>query len=285
MIYMKKLAFLLIAILLLGASAMAEGNAMIMKDTPVSIDLDGDGRKEIVEWGMFETDYEPALSIRVDSADGYSVHYDTDILYGEEVYAADIDSDGRTEILITGDVMSDDYVTYCLRYDDGLLYELLFADASRGENADCYYKAGYGLITDMGGGTITLAGSQDVLGTWMARREFTLAPSGRFELSDDGIWVREVDFSNAEIWEYGALTLKTNLDATLNNGDSTYHTTLKPGDKIVITASNKEDLAWFMTEDGAEGMVSISKNHEAGWGYCVNDIPEDELFEYIPYAD
>lgn len=285
MIYMKKLAFLLIAVLLLSVSAMAEGNAMIMKDTPVSIDLDGDGSMEIVEWTMIPTDYEPALSIRVDSADGYSVHYDTDILYGEEVYAADIDSDGKTEILITGDVMSDDYVTYCLRYEDGLLYELLFADASRGENADCYYKAGYGLITDMGGGTITLAGSQDVLGTWMARREFTLAPSGRFELYDDGIWVREVDFSNAEIWEYGALTLKTSLDVTLLNGTNTYNSTLQPGEKIVITASDKENWAWFMNEDGIEGILSISENYETGWGYLINYIPEDELFEYIPYAD
>lgn len=285
MIYMKKLAFLLIAVLLLSVSAMAEGNAMIMKDTPVSIDLDGDGRKEIVEWGMFETDYEPALSIRVDSADGYSVHYDTDILYGEEVYAADIDSDGKTEILITGDVMSDDYVTYCLRYEGGLLYELLFPDANRGENTDGYYKSGYGLITDMGGGTITLAGSQDVLGTWMGRREFTLAPSGRFEFCDDGYWHRELNMSNDEIWEYGALTLKKSLELNLTDGEKFYYTVLQPGDKILITSSNKTNEAWFITEDGLEGFLPLSENYETGWGYCVTDIPEDELFEYIPYAD
>ena len=40
-----------------------------------------------------------------------------------------------------------------------------------------------------------------------------------------------------------------------------------------------------MTEDGMEGVLSISENYEAGWGHLVNDIPEEELFEYIPYAD
>lgn len=285
---MKKLICLMVAILALSGFALAEEPQNLVKNTPVSIDLDGDGTSEIIEWEMSPRDeYDSILTLKITTADNITIYYDTDIISAEEVYAVDLDSDGRTELLATGDICSDDYSTYCLRYENGALYELLFADACRGENSDGYFKSGYGIITDISNGELTLTGSQDVLGTWMAARRFTLTTSNRFELCDSGNWVREADLNSAELWEYAALTLKTNLEVELTdaNGENTQTVTLNPGDKILITESNKVDEASFVMQDGRTGKFNICENYEQGWGSLVNDIPEEEVFEYIPYAD
>ena len=83
----------------------------------------------------------------------------------------DLDGDGQWEILVSGDVMSDDYYTWCLRWDGAALYEVLFPDSGRMDATDGYFAHGYGLITAISEyGVVELTGTQDVLGTWMASR-------------------------------------------------------------------------------------------------------------------
>ena len=260
---LKRWIAALLALMLLALPAlaeMAEGNepvdaermlpGWIPENRPAFVDLDGDGIQEVVSWRYAPGEYEESLLVTVGSADGTAATCRTDILWDEQVYIRDLDGDGAQEILLSGDVMSADYVTYCLRYTGGALAELLFPDSGRGdENGDGYYKCGYGAITAIDGNRLVLSGSQDILGTWFATRAVTLTPLCRFEFDDDGIWV------------------------------------LSPGDRIIPYASDKRDRVWFVTPDGIRGVLSISHDYERGWGWLVEGRSEEELFEYVPYAD
>lgn len=272
----KTLLIAVLFILILALPALAE---TVPADTSLAIDLDGDGSEETLSWTMVPDEWEQHLELSVALQDG-AVTYDTGIYSEEAVYVADLDGDGVREILLTGDVMSDDYYTWCLHLVDGSLYEVLFPDTTRSyEATQAYYKSGYGLITEISGNSMTLMGSQDMLGTWMATRTVTLAPWGLFEFNDDGKWHRAADLTDEELWEYAALT--TTREIPYNDEAET----LPSGTRLIITAMDKQDTAWFVTEDGTEGTLSVSKDYNRGFGSLVSNIPEEECFEYLPYAD
>lgn len=285
------LAALLVLSLLAGLTALAEEAAPLSGSTlpenvTAAADLDGDGASERVSWTMAaESEYEAYLTLTVQGAAGEPIAYRTVIQSFGTVYIMDLDGDGALEVLITGDAMSDDYVTLCLHYSGGALHEVLFPDCSRGDNSDCYYTWGYGLITGIAGGTVTLEGSQDMLGTWMAARMVRLTPYERFEFCDGGLWELKVSDPAEidELWQYRALTVTQPLAYTGVGGSPSG--TLQRGDRILVYATDKQARAWFMTKDGARGVLAMSLNYEAGWGWLVDGKPEAECFEYVPYAD
>ena len=291
---MKKiLGLLLILCLTVDIPAMAEavGNAPL---TPaageaLAIDLDGDGSEETLSWEMAPAEYEEALTLTVIGASGAAQVYATDIIWAEAVYVVDLDGDGAQELLLTGDVMSDDYSTWCLRWDGAALYEVLFPDADRGENTDGYFKQGYGRVEAIGDNLLSLAGSQDALGTWFATRILTLTPYDRFEFNDAGLWMRNLDGyeaqDKAELWEYAALTVTRPLPYGDVHRPDQSAGTLEPGEKILVYATDKREYAYFTTQDGASGALAISPNEEQGWGWLVGGVPEEECFESLPYAD
>ena len=290
---MKRIMVLLLTLCLLaGVPALAEavGNAplKLAAGELLAIDLDGDGTVENVTWAMEPGEYEDAMTLTVAAEDGSAQRYATDIIWGETVYVVDIDGDGAQEILLTGDVMSDDYYTWCLRWDGAALYEVLFPDGERGENGEGYYKQGYGLVDAVGDNLISLSGSQDVLGTWFATRTLRLTPYDRFEFNDAGLWMRSLDDyegADDDLWEFAALTVTQSLPyADEHHRDQTVGT-LEPGDRILIYASDKKEFAYFASQDGASGALNISPNYEQGWGWLVDGIPEEECFETVPYAD
>ena len=274
---MRKTVFIAMFILMLALPALAEP---IPVDTPLTIDLDGDGTAENLSWTMVPDEWEQHLRLSITLQDGSAATFDTGIYSSEGVYVTDLDGDGIQEILLTGDVMSDDYYTWCLHLVDGNLYEVLFPDITRSDEAtQAYYKSGYGLITSIEDNSVTLMGSQDMLGTWMATRTVALAPWGLFEFNDDGKWYRAADLTDEELWEYAALTATREIPYN----DETE--TLPSGARLIITAMDKKDTAWFKTQDGIEGTLSVSKDYNRGFGSLVSNIPEEDCFEYLPYAD
>ena len=291
---MKRLiAFLSAAILLVGlVPALAEslelpvGSIQIFENQRITTDLDGDGSDELIGWAMVSGEYEEeCLTLTVEAAGG-ALTYPTDIIYLGQVYLFDLDGDGLREILITGDVASDDYYTWCLQYRGGRLTEVLFPDCDRGENTGGYFTRGYGLITYLGEyGVVELTGSQDMLGTWMASRRVTLDTTGRFEFCDNFMWERAgISYeSEADLWEYGALTVKAPTPYIGEHGWE--DGILNPGDKLLIYATDKQYEAHFLTPDDVTGILSISPNYEQGWGWLVDGVPEEDCFEYVPYAD
>ena len=291
---MKRILCLLTALCLLASvPAMAEavGSAPLTPaaDEALVIDLDGDGASETVRWEMKPGDYDSVLTLTVASEGGASATYATDIIWAGEVYVVDLDKDGAQEILLSGDVMSDDYCTVCLRWDGAALYELLFPDGSRADsNTEGYFKQCYGRVDAVGDNLITLSGSQDILGTWFATRTLTLSPYDRFEFNDAGLWLRSLDSyegADDDLWEYAALTVTQPLPYADEHHHDQVIGTLQPGDRILIYASDKREVACFATPDGASGALAIEPDYEQGWGWLVDGIPEDECFENVPYAD
>ena len=288
-ISLKRLSAALLALVALVASlpclAEAEAPRALAEGEALSVDLDGDGAEEALRWEMVPGEYDEMLTLHVAGADGAEIDYPTDILWGGAVYVADLNGDGAQEILLTGDLMSDDYCTWCLHYAGGALHEVLFPDCSRGDSGDGYYKVGFGGIYAIDGNRLTLAGSQDVLGTWSGARTLALTPWERFEFDDDGLWQRTVEGGDtASLWEYGALTLKVSLPwRSAPGGDQAG--TLSPGDRIVVYASDKLEWVWFATPEGDTGVLAISPDYDRGWGLRGEGIPEEDCFGQLFYAD
>ena len=286
---MKRIFALMIALCLCAAvvPALAEADEVqpLAEGASLTVDLDGDGADETVAWTMAPGKYGDAcLALNVAAANGESLQYVTDIIWNGGVYVHDMDADSLPEILMTGDVMSDDYYTWCLQYRGGKLIEVLFPDCERGDNSDGYFKQGYGLITRITDHVVQLTGSQDVLGTWMASRVVSLDFPGRFEFCDNGLWERPGDYEGDDsLWEYGALIVRAPLKYVGEHGSE--DGVLNPGDKVLVYATDKRSEAHFLTPDGRSGILEISTDYDRGWGLLVDGIPEAEGFEMIPYAD
>lgn len=287
---MKRAIILLLTLCLMLAAlpALAENAnpAALAEGKYLAIDLDSDGVSETIHWDMVPGEYDENLTLTVTFPGGGETSYTTDIIWAGEVYVIDLDEDGVTEILASGDVMSDDYYTWCLRLRDGELYEVLFPDSGRGDNGDGYYKYGYGRITAVENGfnLLNLTGSQDVLGTWFATRTLTLTPYSRFEFHDAGLWFRNLgDADIDDTWQYAALTVTAKLDYTNLRGEPAG--TLEPGDRILVISTDKESFVRFVTPDGYEGVLAISPDYEWGYGWLVNGLAEADCFESLPYAD
>ena len=260
---------------------------MLTEGEAAQLDLDGDGAKESVTWKSVPLDeYDDEVVVEVIPASGEAITWHSGTLYSAWACVDDLDGDGVMELLVTGDLMSDDYATFCLHLADGALTLLPVANTFRGADpeAEPYCDAGYGMITAIGPNKLELTGSQDVLGTYFGSRTFTLK-DGRLELNDDGLWHFET--GDADSWEYRALTPKAEIAATFVDGDQQISAGMPESFnvRIQITASDRTSVAWFVTEDGREGFLSIAPDEENGWGTLVNGVSEEELFEFVPYAD
>lgn len=284
---MKKLFAWMIALLLIMGCACAEmtppeAAILLPMDEKLEIDLDSDNEAEKVQIRMEGVEDEACLRIIIEGTDGAMNIYDTWIMYPETCLAIDMDGDGMLEILLSGDLQSDDYCTWCLNYDlEYGIRALTFADANRGMNTGEYFEMGYGKIVALDGTSITLRGSQDVLGTWMADRTFSLQ-DGVFEFADDGLWIMQ-DISGDEfIWDYFCLNPVKEVPVIFEDGSEG---TLAAGEKFLITCSDKLTIAGFVTQEGKEGSIFLTENIEEGWGHMINGVADYEYFEYMPYAD
>lgn len=270
---MKRIIALLAALLLLTGAALAED---------IETDLDNDGIPERVHWEMEAEDEDWEYLVVTVTGEGGEVRYESPIIGSEAVYVEDLDGDGRMELLLTGDVASDDYYTWCLRWEDNQLIELLFPDVDRGENTVGYFTAGYGRIEEING-ALTLSGSQDALGTWFASRQVALTPYYRFEIADDGLWTRDPGDFTADTWQYAALTTAMPLEYLAEDGVTM--DVLPTGARLIPFATDKQSVVWFITEDGVTGAFTVGPDYERGWGMLVDGVPEEQAFESLPYAD
>ena len=238
-----------------------------------------------VEGEEYEPEAESGTLQLIVQTDELVYNADTYICFSEEAFAVDLDGDGNLEILLSGDEASADYFTWCLKFDrEAGLTKVPFADANRGDNTGEYGECGYGRIDAIDGNVLTMTGSQDALGTWWCSRQFTLR-DGRFELDDGGAWIVIDEFDemdDPEFWEYGALTLARELNVTLEDGSAA---TLKPGEQLVVTETDKVSYVKFVTKDGVRGTISVEPDVEEGWGFKIGGLHEYEYFDSIPYSD
>ena len=285
---MKRILSLVLVLALLACGvALAEGQlwkgGTPIDETPRSLDLNGDGSMETIYTETVPADFESVQRVHVLDADGTESVYDAEIISDASAWAGDLNRDGTMEIFLWGDIMSGDYFTWCLHYNGDHLTPVLFADISRGENGQGYFKSGYGMLDDVNLDEcmITLSGSQDILGTYFMDRTLSLTEDGLFELTDDGMWVRDVSDYDDETWEYAALTAQVPIPCEID-GEAEV---LNPGDRIMITGFDKASVVTFATADGREGRLAVSEDYARGWGSLVDGIPEEEAFGFLPYAD
>ena len=284
------LAWMLTLALLAVPAALAKGHGELSGGTnltpnePLSVDLDGDGTEETVFYQISSDNYVGRPRMTVTDSDGKSCVWDAENGYEAGSWIADLNGDDVQELFVWGDVASSDYYTTCLNYVNGRLRPLLFADIERGENGKGYFKEGYGCPCGANPeqGTVTLCGSQDVLGTWFGARKLKLSEDGLFEIADDGWWTRHDIPEGDEAWdEWWPKTLLKDVDCLIDGREGM----LKAGERIIITGSDKRSQASFITEDGRTGILRIEENLNGGWGWKVNDIPEEEVFDFLGYAD
>lgn len=285
---MKKTLAMLLAILMLPAGAMAQEAEIqavqIPENTCTQIDLNGDGENETVSWLMKPGEYDSHMHFYVQNAAYNSFSFETPLIWGSSVYIADVDADGNMEIFISGDMASDDYYTYCLQYSAEGLNAVNFKDVMRGGEHVGYYDYGYGYVSAISDGVVTLTGSQDALGTYMASRQFALV-DGQFETCDDGLWHFRYDVTNEDAWNYRALNPIAEIPAVfIDDENQAIESKLLVGERIMITASDTRSIAYFITEDGARGYLNIQRNTQS-WGFLVGGVSENDLFEFVPYAD
>lgn len=289
---MKKTLAILLAAMMLSGGAFATEEQPVIEAVPIpqdvefSIDLNGDGAPETIAWTMLPGEFDSYLTLYVENsgADVIRHRHETDIIWATGVYLADFDGDSEFEFLLSGDVMSDDYVTYCVDYKPEGLSNIPFKNTFRGDGYDEYYEYGYGYVSEIKGNIITLMGSQDVLGTYFGSRQFSFM-DGVFETCDDGLWYFDIDAADPEMWEYRALIPVTEIPAVFVNeeGQET-EGKLNAGERIMIYASDTETVAWFVCENGTFGYLNLEPDVE-NWGSMIGGVSESELFEFVPYAD
>ena len=286
---MKKMMVMVLVLMLSMFCFAEEAQQPVLADYAVvqgevfAADFDGDGAEENMEWfaDYDEENYIETVYLSV-YGEGKGADWIME-LYEASVYVMDINGDGAQEIFVTGDMMSCDYATFCLLFKDGKLLPVLFEDATRGENsADALYNYGYGLLLTADAGKIELNGSQDILGTYFGSRVFAYDDETEmFVLADDGLWRFERDLTDAETWEYTALSPLQDIPATIDGAEGV----IAAGEKFIVTASDKVSIVYFAMEDGRTGSFPVEPDTENGNGVKVNGVSEWELFEMLPYAD
>lgn len=286
---MKKFLVFMLTLALLGCGAWAETEdaAVLVPEAgeTVEMDLDGDGEPETLVWSSVSLgEYDECVELTVTDGEQSST-YRSDMLYCVEVWLSDVDGDGHVEIFISGDEMSDDYYTTCLRYAGGAFEQLRFADCRRGENGDEPLEYGYGMVTAIDGNRVTLNGSQDVLGTYFFSRTMTLEGSC-FAAADDGLWRIDRDLADDELWQsFAVLRPKQNLPAVFVDAEGAEtEGEIAAGEGFVVTASDKTGVVWFAMEDGRQGHFAIAPAGD-GWSLLVAGVPQDEMFDNLPFAD
>lgn len=279
---MNRLIAVLLALTLIMSFAVAEeyGAMADIAAGECVFDLNGDGKDENINvfYQYSEEDFEDTLCVRVTDIDGVTAEFQTSILYDEKALIADIDADdGMLDVLVSGDVMSEDFITYCLRYDGHALKPLQFQYAA-GE----LYVTGPGEIGKVLGEILVLSDWEDVLGTWWGSAPYILNDTrDTFIKQPEAMWTFTYD---DEQWEDRSLEVATMLPVTLMLNDVETSSTLKPGEKLLVTASDMQTIVHFMLQDGTTGYFPITADTERGWGLTIYGTSEDDWFEYLPYA-
>ena len=252
-------------------------------------DLDGDGALETVTLTTTMDEYEWAhVSLTVTTADGtvyeLSVGEETwlmEIQWLTALQVVDIDPDDKLlEIVVSGDVCSNDYITLVCRFNGAELQLSSYEEPRYGGN--CSGLRGQ-FESVQGDGTVIVCDNIDVLGTWGGMRRYMLADDGTFVFVPvpGELWQRTFDNLNDWETEYDpALETKAELPVTL---DGSGETTLPAGTKLMITGSDETSIARFVLQDGRTGSIAFTRNADE-WFARINGVEEEAYFVMLPYA-
>ncbi len=217
------------------------------KDNNVTVKFNIDGKESADELGP--------LSLNEDS-----------IHVGDTVVG-----DGFTELYVTGDAASDDYVTYVYRVHGGEVKKASIAGTVQGV---------------YGNGGVSVETSIDILGTHTAGCDFMLTTG---DSGNDFAFVRSSDYTViyqnfSEAWDDFALKLsRDGLKLILGDGSAAEG---KKGDKFLIMGTDMQSYADLMAEDGTTSKINIqaSEDEYDYLTWSIDGVSESEWFEELAYA-
>ncbi len=243
---------------------------------PATYDLDGDGTADTLDFSRIDGGEDAPYRLSVAFGGGQaSYSMDTYIITEHpSVWLADMNGDGLTEVYISGDTGSDDYVTYAWRYADGVFGPVRFSGETRTYGCD---DGSYldGDIEAFDGDIFKIGSIIDMLGSYGGFRPYQYQADGSIGPIADTIW----DLSANET------ALKTIREIpvvwVLESGDVAGSITA--GSSLTVSGSDGESAVWFTDENGKIGRIELTPN-TGEWGYLIDGVPEYECFETLPYA-
>jgi len=239
-----------------------------------SLDLDGDGADETVCVFSMPSGFEDStVGVLVREEDGAEGMFVSSVIFAEKVQVVDVDPAAPgVEILVSGDVMSSDYETVCLRWDGGALSRVAFRTPD-GTAGDCLY-ADADLFME---GLLTVVGKVDVLGSWWGTLTYSWDGEALSPMAGD-IW----HFDRGEGDEVDDRVLVTAREIPVTYEDGT-EGALPAGTTLWPFATDGSTTVWYETADGGVGTIAIERNEEEYMWY-IGGVSEYECFEELPYA-
>ena len=270
------------------------------KDGECEADLDGDGTAERIsiytqsgEQYMLQ-DY---CTLSVKDASGNEHTMNLQIQWATIAMAYDFDADGKTELFISGDMESDDFVSYVIRFDGSKL--VLAAPETPYDESDLVpaetdpavpqteQPSFYGSIETVNDGSLTVNNTLDILGTRGGSTTYLMdADEFRFAKDPSAPWVFKFDTNNAEDWEY--MGMETSAEFPVRMDGTQEDATLPIGTEIAITEislDGEEYVCRFVTRAGEEGTIRVTfVNTDEDYGCYINGVSEYDCFKVLHYA-
>lgn len=219
------------------------------------IDLDGDGEKEQIEIEIVQVnEYMEYRTVRVTDGSVSQSAGETMIASSARIALTDLDGNRIPEILFSGDIASDDYITYACRWTDSGLQPITFG-------GELYVD---GCVEKVENGVVTLSSHLFMLGTYLGCLPYEMKEDGGIGPVDGSHW----EFLRNEFWMETAMDLSEELPA---------------GTKLRLTAADGVGEVWYVTEDGRTGSLTLTESEDK-WGWCINGVHELECFVVLPYA-
>lgn len=261
------------------ASPIPDGWLELTDRLPYSFDWDGDGEDETIDIQPMKTSSEAdgvAFPLRLENNGQVWRSMDPGV-WNVRLYLTDLGGDGSYELFLSGDLGSDDYVTYGWRLTDGDPETIKFTGEVRYDNVTWVDYVEGAFVDATEDGQIRINSFLYMLGTYGGVRPYAFNDKGEIAPVDGTIW----DYPDND----QALTLRTALTAasvTARNGNPDGGSlTLEAGDKLILTGSDGVSRAWFETSDGRFGVLETEKRD---WQWFIGGVEENEIFSDLPYA-
>lgn len=235
-----------------------------------SVDMDGDGTAESVFAEYVPKDgYDDQVVISVFDNGKYSDPVYTDIIVAADAHFVRLDNSGRVYMLLDGDVMSSDFITYCFCWDGDSLKTVPFNGK----------PVGGGAVATVENGVLTLVDVCDIFGTYGAQMDYTLSENG-FSPVPGTLWRISINLADESLWNEFSLRVKRDLPAVVFGKKGT----VKAGTKLFINAVDYDNArAYFVTDRAVTGYFEYTASAN-GWGHSVGGYAEDSCFDNIRYA-
>ncbi len=272
-----------------GSTAAAETGFSTLDFTDnmeCNLDLDGDGYLENVKLETYLDEYgSECVTLTVSGPSGSTQSAALGMLSPSRAIASDFDGDGLVELFVTGDCCSNDYATWCFRYDKGaLIPSAPYYEPQEGDESGYLPAGAPGALVAVEENRLVIADNVNILGTWLCRTQYTLAADAfALEREKDSVWAYESDCTAPDYWEYGTLVTKAEFPVRMDGAPA--DASLPIGTVIKPTETDGETWFRFITIDGDEGVITVGQPSEYdGAMFAIGGIDETDCFEYVPYA-